>query len=196
MKTAVLGGSFNPVHIGHLILAEDVLSQCGYDRILFIPANIPPHKIIEDPGPDIRLAMLRAAIECFPAFAVSDCELSREGVSYTIDTIRYLKTDLAMKGQMDAKPGLVIGDDLLAGFFNWKEPQALAEEAEIIVAHRLYPFRLSLPYPHRYVENTLIPISSSEVRARIMSGRAWRSLLPPAVQAIIEQKGLYGFSAS
>lgn len=196
MKTAILGGSFNPVHIGHLILAEEVLSQCRYDRILFIPANIPPHKSIDDPGPHIRLEMLEAAIKGFPAFAVSDCEILRKGISYTIDTIRCLKTDGGLKGQMDDKPGLIIGDDLLAGFFEWKEPYSLIDEAEIIVAHRQYPYRLSLHYPHRYVENTLIPISSSEVRARILTGKAWRFLVPQPVQAIIEQKGLYGFSAS
>lgn len=196
MKTAILGGSFNPVHIGHLILAEEVLFQCGYDQILFIPANIPPHKSIDDPGPHVRLEMLEAAIKGYPAFAVSDCEILRKSVSYTIDTIRQLKTDAGLKGQMDGKPGLIIGDDLLAGFFEWKEPHSLVKEAEIIVAHRQYPYRLSLLYPHRYVENTLIPISSSEVRARISARKAWHSLVPQMVQHIIEQKGLYGFSAS
>lgn len=196
MKTAILGGSFNPVHIGHLILAEEVLSQCGYDRILFIPANIPPHKSIDDPGSHIRLEMLEAATKQFPEFAVSNCEILRRGVSYTIDTVRYLKTDDVLKGQIDGKPGLIVGDDLLAGFFEWKEPYSLVSEADIIVAHRQYPYRLSLPYPHRYVENTIMPISSSEVRARISSVKAWHSLVPQPVQAIIEQKGLYGFSAS
>lgn len=195
MKTAILGGSFNPVHLGHLILAEEVLNQCGYDRILFIPANIPPHKSIDDPGPGVRLEMLKAAILDFPAFAVSDCELVRDGVSYTIETIRYLKTH-EPENFCEGTPGLIIGDDLLSGFWGWKEPLSLINEAEIIIAHRIYPYRLNLSYPHRYVENTLIPISSSEIRERIQRGKAWRTLVSPAVQSIIERKRLYGFSES
>jgi len=90
MKTAIFGGTFNPVHLGHLILAEEVLRQTNYDRVLFVPVNIPPHKAIDDPGPETRLLMLSRAISRFSFFEVEDCEIRRAGVSYSIETIRYL----------------------------------------------------------------------------------------------------------
>jgi nicotinate-nucleotide adenylyltransferase len=189
MRIALLGGSFNPPHIGHIILAEEILGTLDYDRVLFIPANIPPHKEPQgDPGTDMRLAMLHATLEGWSEFAIEPCELKRPGISYTIDTLR----EISRKYSFDGKPGLVIGDDLAPDFLKvWKDPELILEYADIIVAHREHAEELSLPYAHRYIKNLLIPVSSTLVRERIANHGAWRSLVSPGVQKIIETYGLY-----
>lgn len=188
MKTAIFGGTFNPPHIGHLLIAEEVLVQTEYQAVLFIPAYIPPHKKVEDPGAEIRLDMLRQSVADNPRFSVSDCEIRRAGVSYTIDTIRFLVAG----GIVESRPGLIIGDDLIDGFETWKEKDTLAQESSLIVAHRRFPGRLPMPYPHRYIDNALFPFSSSEIRKKIAEGGAWRYLVPEAARNTIEALYLYG----
>lgn len=190
MRTAVFGGSFNPVHLGHLVIAEEVLVRGGFDEILFIPAFLPPHKEIRDPGPEIRLRMLAAAIGGNGAFRLSDCEINRGGVSYSIDTIR----ELLSGGVIEGKPGLVIGDDLVPGFASWKEPGALADASRILIVRRTAAEEPAFPYPHEYVDTPILQISSSDIRERIASGRAWRYMVPEAVRRIIESERLYGLS--
>ena len=91
MRFLILGGAFNPIHIGHLILAEELSVEFGYDRVLLVPSFQPPHKVLsDDPGPDARLAMLKAAVSSDPLFVVETCELDRGGVSYTVDTLDHL----------------------------------------------------------------------------------------------------------
>ncbi len=188
MRILLVGGTFNPVHWGHLLLAEELREEFDYDLALFVPAARPPHKVTEaDPGPEARLAMLRLAISGNPRLAIDACELERSGASYTIDTVRglYARYELA------DKPGLAIGDDLVAGFSSWREAGALAREADLIVARRTgQPF--DFPYPHRRASNRLIPLSSTEVRERIAAGRSVHYLVPDAVLAYIEEHGLYG----
>ncbi len=88
MRIAIIGGSFNPPHIGHLILAEEILATRDYDTVLLIPANLPPHKIPQcDPGAEMRLAMVRASAEAWPQIIVEPCELERRGISYTVATL-------------------------------------------------------------------------------------------------------------
>ena len=189
MKTAIFGGTFNPVHIGHLLIAEEVLSQTDCDNVLFIPANIPPHKSVDDPGAALRLSMLEQSVSSNPRFRVSDCEILRSGVSYTIDTIRYL-VDI---GIVEARPSLLIGDDLVEGFDSWKESQAIAEESSLIVVHRRHAQKIPVSFPHRYVDNEIFPVSSTIVRQKIAEGGAWHYLVPEAARNIIEKHGLYGF---
>jgi len=189
MRTAVFGGTFNPVHLGHLIIAEEVLAQTDCDRVIFVPANIPPHKEVDDPGPDLRLAMLRDSVADYSRFSVSDCEIRRSGVSYSIDTVRYLVD----QGLAEPIPSLVIGDDLVEGFGSWKEYDALVRESRIIIVHRRYVERLALQIPHIYVDNGIFPVSSTMIRARIQEGKAWRYLVPEAVRNTIEKHRLYGF---
>ena len=91
MKLAIFGGTFNPVHIGHLAMADDVCSTLGYDKILFVPAFVPPHKIAKDmESPENRVAMLAAAFKDDERFEVEPCEIERGGTSYTIDTVKYI----------------------------------------------------------------------------------------------------------
>lgn len=188
MKTAILGGTFNPVHIGHLLIAEEVLAQTDCDNILFIPANIPPHKEVDDPGAGLRLEMLEKSIAGNPRFRVSDCEIRRAGVSYSIDTIRFLVTT----GVTEPKPSLIIGDDLVGGFGTWKEAEAIVRESSLILIHRHSAVKASFPFPHRYIANTIFPVSSTIVRTKILENMAWRYLVPEAARKIIEEHRLYG----
>jgi len=192
VKTAIFGGTFNPVHIGHLGIARAVLELTDYERILFIPANIRPDKDCADPGVRFRAQMLSAAIASEPRFAFSDCEIRRKGISYSIDTIRYLVSS----GTVDARPGLIIGDDLVEGFFAWREPELLLRECSIIVARRKPEGRVTVPFAHRYIENEVMDVSSSLVRERILTGGNWEELVPPAAAEIIRKCGLYGYKAN
>lgn len=188
MRILLFGGSFNPVHWGHLILAEEVREEFGYDRVLFVPAAQAPHKIeAHDPGAGSRLELLRIACAGNQAFGVDDWELCRPGPSYTIDTLRALPGRYAYEGL----PGLVLGDDLAAGFGQWREPDAIASLAELVLARRLGTDPV-LAWPHRRATNRLIPLSSSEIRQRLAEGRSVRYLLHPGVEAAIREKGLYG----
>lgn len=190
MRTAIFGGTFNPIHLGHLAIADEVIAQTDCDRVLFVPANIPPHKEVDDPGARHRLAMIQASIAGDSRFSVSDCEIARAGVSYTIDTIRYL----VGRGLVEPKPCLIVGDDLLQGFGGWKESAALLEECSLIVVHRQYKECVPFTAPHRYLGNLRLPISSTLVRERVRAGGAWRYLVPNAARAIIQEQGLYGYS--
>lgn len=188
MRTVIFGGSFNPIHLGHLCVAEEILHALACDRVLFVPAYLPPHKAMEDPGPELRGEMLAASIDDEPRFAVETCELERKGLSYSIDTVR----QLVASGVVEERPYLVIGDDLVAGFSSWRSSEALAEAARIVVVHRSYAERITAAFPHVYVDNLLYPISSSLVRSRIASGGAWRFLVPRGARELIERRGLYG----
>lgn len=192
MRLAILGGTFNPVHLGHLFLAEEVLACLGYDRILFVPASVPVHKTMAcEVGAVHRLRMLRRAVAPYRHFRVDDCELRRGGASYTIETVR----EVAVRYPLEGKPGLIIGDDLAAGFDTWKEAELLAGLTDLIVAHRGTTARVPLAHSCTYVENTLLPVSSSEVRRRLAAGLPVRSLLPARVLAYIRRHRLYGARA-
>ncbi len=188
MRVAVLGGSFNPIHIGHLFLAEEVKRALSFDRIVFVPANIPAHKDASESLPGHhRLAMLERAIAGVPYFAVDDCELSRGGVSYTIDTIPIIAAHFPSEGKL----ALVVGDDLIDGFGRWKSAAQLANLVEIIIARRSAGESLPFSYPHLRLENLLLPISSTDIRRRIRAGEAFRHIVPEAVYQYIETMGLY-----
>jgi nicotinate-nucleotide adenylyltransferase len=189
VRLLVLGGSFNPVHIGHLAMADEVRAEFGYDLVLLVPSLRPPHKsLAPEPGGERRLEMLRLAVGDDPTMAVDGCELERGGISYTIDTLRNLATRYPIEG----RPGLVIGDDLIPGFPSWRSPGELAEAADLICAHRSSPEELALPFPHRYAHNSLIQVSSSMIRRRISEGGAFRRLVPAPVYRYILEGGLYG----
>ncbi len=188
MRAVILGGTFNPVHFGHLFIAEEVRASLGYDAAIFVPANQPVHK---DPTPVIeprhRLAMLRIAVQGNERFIVDPGEIERGGPSYSIDTIAGLIPRYGITGA----PGFLIGDDLVAGFPTWKNVDGLVSIVELIVARRTLAGPVSLAYQHRTVTNTVLPISSSEIRRRIGEGRTVRYLLPEGVLAYIRDNTLY-----
>jgi nicotinate-nucleotide adenylyltransferase len=208
--TAVLGGSFNPIHYGHLLLASDVLEALGLDRVLFVPAAVPPHK----PGADLapaadRYAMVELATAMDPRFAVSDVELRRSGPSYTVDT-------LAALGLPRAELFLVVGSETFLDLLSWREPQRLASLARLVVVPRLgsafdpesaaaqkvvraigdEPFTRvgGGRVPGRgvlLVHATSLPIAASDLRERVREGRSLAYRVPDAVIAYIRARHLY-----
>jgi nicotinate-nucleotide adenylyltransferase len=193
VKLAILGGSFNPVHLGHLFLADAVLSSLQYDRVVMIPAYRSPFKLaakdMEDTASD-RLEMLAAAVSGDPRLAVDDCEIRRGGISYTVDTLE----DIIARYLPDRKPALIIGDDVAAEFLNWKDSKKILSLADIIVARRINSERVDYPFPYTQIDNEVMNISSQMTRERIQARKDWRSLVPSAAAAIIEDSRLYGFS--
>ncbi|MDR3276415.1 MAG: bis(5'-nucleosyl)-tetraphosphatase (symmetrical) YqeK [Treponema sp.] len=198
MKLAILGGSFNPVHLGHLYLAGEALAL-GFDRILLVPAFESPFKPgsagpgpaetgVRAASPQDRLEMLAASIPADPSLGIDDGEIRREGVSYTIDTVR----DIIRRYHPSGKPGLILGDDLAAGFDRWKDAGEIAALTEIIIARRTSAAPVSFPYPFRQMDNALMDLSSAGVRRRIAAGESWRYLVPAGARFIIEDRGLYG----
>lgn len=192
MRIAIFGGSFDPVHVGHLAVAEEVRGCLGYDRIVFVPANVPPHK---EPSRKVavrdRIALLACAIDGNDAFALDTFEIDSGGISYTIDTIRHIIETNAPEG----RPGLIIGDDLLDGFSGWRDAAEIAQLSEIIVARRGRAVgRPELPAfvrRSRSIENIPVPVSSSEIRNRIATGKPFRYLVPERVYEYITSHELY-----
>ena len=195
MRLAVLGGSYNPIHIGHLMLADAVALRYGYDTIAFVPAFLSPFKDRHSGcTAENRLAMVKLAIADNPAFYCEPCEIRRQGVSYTIDTLKFLKKKFP---QCEGKIGLIIGDDLLEGFAGWREAECIPDYADIIVGNRIID-RYSTTQaasagkvPHLRVDNALLPVSSSGIRAAIQEKKSWRYLVPSAVYSYIKEHKLY-----
>jgi nicotinate-nucleotide adenylyltransferase len=188
MRIAVLGGTFNPVHIGHLYIAQCAVEMLGYDRIAFVPANVPAHKdVAQDVDPGVRIRMVRLAVRDNTRFVCDAMEVARGGISYTIDTVRELEKRCRPEGRV----GVLIGDDLLSGFPRWKEAGVLAEVADLLVYHRQSAERLPFDYRHRYLENTIVSVSSTEIRQAAGAGRTIRYLVPERVRRFIERRGLY-----
>ena len=176
------------MHFGHLFLAEEVKSQFHFDRIIFVPANIPVHKQIDHLiDAQHRLRMLKMATESYPDLLVDDCELKRGGNSYTIDTVQ----EILSRYHGVKNPGLIIGDDLLEDFPTWKEAIKLAAMVNLIVAHRIYPAGQDVDISYTYIENALLPVSSSQIRERISRGQSIRNLVPEEVIRYIEKNELY-----
>ena len=190
MKALLFGGSFNPPHLGHIALAREALRRFGYDKALLIPAWKPPHKdLSDDPGPEARLELLRAACAPCSDLEVEPCEIERRGISYSIDTVRYL----VGSGRIEARPGFLLGDDLAAGFGSWKEADALSRESRLILMRREGEAHRAFAWPHDEFMNPTMAVSSSAVRALLRSGGDWRPLVPDAVASIIERNGYYGY---
>ncbi|AEJ18940.1 nicotinate (nicotinamide) nucleotide adenylyltransferase [Gracilinema caldarium] len=188
MKIAVFGGSFNPVHYGHLALAELVLQKLKYDLIVFIPAYQSPLKEATlGATPQDRLDMLIAALSGHPRCIIDDCEIRRGGLSYTIDTIN----DIEERYQSEQKLGLIIGDDHLVSFHKWKDATLIAQKTELLVASRAPKQHYNFPYPFVGIDNPKWMVSSSEIRDRIAHSADWTHLVPPAVASIIKDRFLY-----
>jgi nicotinate-nucleotide adenylyltransferase len=195
VKLGILGGSFNPVHLGHLFLADKVISTLKLDRVVMIPAYRSPFKL-EAEGmesmADDRIAMLTAAAATDSRLAIDDCEIRREGVSYTVDTLE----DIIARYMPTGKPSLIIGDDLAEDFPEWRDSERILQLADIVVARRLNAAVADYSFPHTIIDNEVINISSKTVRQKIAEGSDWRSLVPCGVRALIEDRRLYGFSSS
>jgi nicotinate-nucleotide adenylyltransferase len=191
MRLAVLGGSFNPIHLGHLFLADAVISELRYDRVVLVPAFISPFKPSSaetENNARERLEMTAASIAGDPRLSVDDCEIRRGGVSYTVDTLE----DIIRRYAPEGKLGLIIGDDLAEEFPQWHKSGEILEMADIIIARRRHSQTLNIPFPCIQISNEVMEISSGTIREKIAANTAWRCLIPSAARNIIEEQGLYG----
>ena len=190
MKLGLLGGMFDPIHIGHLRAAEIVRESLALDEVVFVPAGVPPHRARPAAAGIDRYAMVAIAATAHRAYVPSDVELAREGPSYTVETVALLR---------ERRPGvevvLIVGSDNLPMIAEWREPERLLDLCTIAVVDRpgsaplpagkLPPTRL-----HR-VEGTALPIASRDLRERIRAGRSVRHLVPDGVADYIDKRGLY-----
>lgn len=195
MKLGILGGSFNPVHHGHLFLADTALTVLKLDRVVMIPAYRSPFKPgaegMESSAND-RIAMLASAVIGDCRLAIDDCEIKREGISYTVNTLE----DIIARYLPEGKPFLIIGDDLADDFPKWHDCERILQLAEIVIARRLNSAPVKYPFPHKFIDNEVMNISSETIRQKITERSGWKSLVPSGVRAIIEDKHLYGYSPS
>lgn len=191
MDIGLFGGSFNPPHIAHLIVADVVRDQFGLDEVWWIPNATPPHK--EDDalaGVEHRLAMTRRAVDDHPSFRVCDIEVQRAGVSYTVETIRALQEQ-----HPETDFGLIIGSDSLDHFGNWHRPDEIADRVPIIVYKRPGVIEeVAEPrFANRvhFVSAPVMEVSGTEIRARCRANRSIRYLVPTPVRDYIQVHGLY-----
>ena len=198
----ILGGSFDPIHYGHLRTALDVQQTLNLEQIRLIPLLNPPHRDVLASGAETRLAMVRAAVADEPRFRVDDRELARSGKSYTLDTL------LSLREELGEQPiCLLLGTDAFRGFPGWHKPGEILKQAHLVVMLRPGTARPEI-YPERTVTapNTLnrssagrilflpvtqLDISATRIRAMLRRGLSPRYLLPEAVLSIIQQQGLY-----
>lgn len=190
-SVGVFGGTFDPVHLGHLMLAERACDELGLEGVLFVPAKRPPHKQrgVEISPAEDRLAMLQCAVSDNPRFFVSDLELRREGVSFTVTTLQQLHQTLP-----DAALTLLIGGDNARDFSSWRQPEAIAQLAQLAVWLRpgfQAPPELLPGITYRTIPAPLMEISGTEIRRRVRHGRSIRYMAPDQVIDYINTHGLY-----
>ena len=195
-SVGVLGGAFNPPHVGHLVLAQEALFALDLDELILVPTGEAAHKRIEpEPGPRVRLALARAAVEGVDRVRVSEIEVERDGPSYAYRTLELLLDELP-----ESDLTFVMGADVAAGLESWERPERVVELARIAVAARpgvdrgvvdATLERLGSEWDAVTLEMPELEISSTMVRERVAEGKPVRWLVPDAVAAMIERDGLY-----
>ena len=195
-RIGILGGTFNPPHLGHLICGQEALLQLDLDRILMIPAGLPPHKPVdEDPGPVHRLELCRRAVQGDERFEVSALEMERDGPSYTVDTLAKLHQIAP-----DSELYLILGGDAAAGLSAWRDPERVLSLATLAIARRRGTSREAIDITlsqvrggerARFVRMPRIEISSTEIRERVQRHQSIKYLVPDAVASYIDEHQLY-----
>jgi nicotinate-nucleotide adenylyltransferase len=201
LRVGILGGAFNPPHIGHLVCAQEALVQLELERVVFMPVGQAPHRELEhDPGPEVRLELVELAVADDPRFGVSRLEVDRSGPSYTADTLRELREQ-----SPGDEPFLILGGDQAAALSSWREPESVLSLAQVAVVERINWSRNAigiklgrLPGAERirYLDMPLMQVSSSAIRRRVAGGLPIRYLVPDKVASHIEANGLYGAGAA
>lgn len=197
MRLGILGGAFNPPHIGHLVCAQEALVQLELDRVVFVPVGEAPHRALEDdPGAEARLEMVELAIDGDERFSTSRIEIEREGPSYTVDTLEQLRAEAP-----DDELFLILGGDQAAALAGWHEPEQVLERATVAVLERLSWGRNAIGIKIgrlrgaeavRYLDMPLMQVSSSMIRRRVRKALPIRYLVPDRVASYIEENDLYG----
>jgi nicotinate-nucleotide adenylyltransferase len=200
-RIGILGGSFDPIHVGHLVIAESARDQLRLDRVLFVPAASPPHKPHRTLAPAAdRVAMARAAVRGNPAFEVSTIEIRRGGTSYTLDTLLELGAQLPRGTEMH----FLVGADSALEIDTWHEVRRVLDLAHFVIlprpgfrldalerlANRIGPRRVAA-LRRSLLDSPILEISSSDIRRRVASGLSIRYLVPEVVRRHIERQGLY-----
>jgi len=187
MKIGILGGTFNPIHLGHLILAEEIREKLRLDKIIFVPTYIPPHKKSKNIAPARdRYSMIKSAIRGNDFLDVSDIEIRRMGASYTIDTLRSFKKRFPRDDMY-----FITGSDLLNYLDEWKDLKQIISLVKFVVATRPgYPLE-DIPSYIKTVAIRAIDVSAFEIRQCVKKGLSFRYLVPDPVFAYITKKRLY-----
>lgn len=200
MKRLILGGTFNPIHMGHLMMSEYIREELGFEDVLFMPTGNPPHKTHGVLDAEERLDMVRLATEDNPHFSVSDIEVRREGLTYSVDSIRILE-DLFPQDEFH----FLIGSDILLDLKDWRKISELAASIPFVLAVRpgfdamtreRMTEEITLLKERHNLRITVVPtpryeISSTDLRARLRESRSVRYLIPDIVAKYIEAHGLY-----
>jgi nicotinate-nucleotide adenylyltransferase len=212
MKTGILGGTFNPIHLAHLRIAEEVQQACELDRLLFVPAAEPPHKdVAGEVSFTHRLAMVEAAIRNYPKFQASDLEIKRSGKSFSVDTLEILR-----KQDPHGELYFIIGLDSYRDIASWKDFTRLFSLSHLVVmtrpgvlvANPLEPLSVAVredfcyderaeKFQHKsgnnliFLKETYLDISSTRIRSMLDNGQSIRHLVTPAVADYIKEHGLY-----
>jgi nicotinate-nucleotide adenylyltransferase len=185
MKLGLLGGTFDPIHLGHLRAAESAREALGLERVLLVPARVPPHRRAPIAPALDRFAMVALACAGHPELVASDLELQREGPSYTVDTVQALR-----RADPEAELFLLVGSDSLPEMPAWREQQRLFELCRVAVLPR--PGAAPPADPRvLVVEGPALAVSATEIRARVAAGRSVRYLVPEPVADYIAKRGLF-----
>ena len=197
MRVGILGGAFNPPHIGHLVCAQEALIQLELDTVVWVPVGEAPHRELQDdPGAEARLEMVELVMAEDERFTASRIEIDREGPSYTVDTLEELR-----KQSPKDEPFLILGGDQAAALASWHEPEKVLERARVAVFERMSWSRNAIVIKIgrmpgvervRYLDMPLIQVSSSAIRRRVREGTAIRYLVPDKVADYISSNDLYG----
>jgi nicotinate-nucleotide adenylyltransferase len=182
-KIGIFGGTFDPIHHAHLILARDALEALDLEKVIFVPAAASPHKLDQKlAAPEVRLEMLRAAIEGVPGFACDPMELQRSSPSYAVETIEALR-----QREPDAELFYLVGEDNVSRLPTWHRFAELSQMVQFVVLARS---GVETEHPYRTIRRHL-DISATDIRNRVATRRSIRYLVPPAVEKIIRDRQLY-----
>jgi nicotinate-nucleotide adenylyltransferase len=180
-RTGLFGGTFDPPHIGHLVVAQDVIEGLALDLLLVVPAGRPPHReAVLDA--ETRLDLTRRAFDGDDRVRVLDFEVRREGISWTVETLEWVRRELCPDELF-----LVMGADQLAAFGEWREPGRILQLARLAVMARSGEERTSIDVPHEWIEVTRVDLSSTRIRRRLEEGRSIRYMVPEELRPAIER---------
>lgn len=196
MRTGIIGGTFNPIHNGHLYMAYEAKESLHLDNMIIIPNYLPPHKAAEERDPVDALNMLNLVFQGKDDFIISTYELEKKGLSYTYETLEYFT-----KIRPDDEFYFIIGEDSYVDFSAWKNPERILELAKIVVFERKFygeaqrarahEFIANLGYEEILLDSLIMEISSSDIRSRVMKGKEIGFLVPKEIKEYIMEKGLY-----
>ena len=196
-QLALMGGTFDPIHMGHLKVAQSIYEALHFEKIVFLPAYIPPHKLGQNSSPAAdRLAMVKLALQDYPAFTLDDMEIKKGGLSYTYETVEAIRAK-----HPDYEIYFLIGADSLVQLASWYHIRELLDEVKFVVARRpgYKPDQSQLEYHFGpgvmerlvFVDTVRLHISSTDIRTRVRAGKPIKGLVPAAVEKYIYEHHLY-----